>query len=97
MASVPGRAFAKAARSRAESTGRWAHNQNGGVEDNPAYRFEILDDVVVGLPDQMRCHGHRSDRGQKKRVSVWRRARGVRSADRAIGAGTVLDDKSLAQ
>jgi hypothetical protein len=70
------------------------HNQHRRVERDEAHWREIAQ-RVVGCGTQMRID-HRYPRGgEVERVAVGFRLRNILGADRAVGAGLVLDDYDL--
>ena len=60
-------------------------------------RDQVLDRIVRKVGIKCRGDARRRQRGQHERIAVRRLLRNVVGADRAAGAGTVLDDDSLTE
>ena len=76
-----------------------AHHQHGGIGADQRDRRELVE--LVGRRPALQAVGHRQHRDRRQRhqdrVAVGRRARGLRGADRAAGAGLVHHHDRLLQ
>src|SRR5213079_1507345 len=75
----------------------WIHHQHRRRRGDQGDRREVLQRVVAELLVQVRIHHVAADAGEEKRVAVGRRLRRELRADRAAGAGPVVDDDRLAK
>ena len=73
------------------------HRQDVGRLDRDRQVVEVLQRVVGDVLDQVRPDHERPERRDEDRVAVGRGALGRAGADRAAGAGLVVDDEGAAE
>ena len=94
----PGLALAAATRSFIDLNGDSARTTISVVlQHHQRDRREVLDRVVGQVVAHVRRDADRAERGEEQRGAVGLRLRHVVGADRAVGAGLVLDDDGLAE
>jgi hypothetical protein len=74
----------------------WIDDEHQGEAADPRDRYEILHRVVVDILMQIRIGGKRRIGCHQQRIAVGGLVMNVKRSERAVCAGTVLDDHRLA-